>query len=245
MTHSPPRGLFTLSVDVRGTQDNRTQALALRVLKTLRQARVPATWSSVSPGDCRFGEHVLREPLPHEIALLAEVEWAGAQAGRTLFARELSRRIALAKSRGIELHTLALPEPDCTSYLDLLVKHQISLVRLRDSSGLQPQSLRFGVWQVPITFHIPSASRWPFGGWEWGLSRALSKACKTGDLVHVVASLDGLASETDQSSLDRLLRVVQQYQQKGRLSVLTLHTLGESLMPQRRVPQGRSVLRAA
>ncbi|HEU0067747.1 MAG TPA: hypothetical protein VFQ26_00615, partial [Nitrospiraceae bacterium] len=208
-------------------------------------ARVPATWSSPSPGDCRFGEHLLREPLPHEIALLAEAEWAGVQAGRTRFARELGRRMEQAKSRGISLHTLALPEADCTSYLDLLVKYRISLVRLPGSAVLQPQSLRFGVWQVPVSFHIPSASRWPFGGWEWGLGRALSKACKTGELVHVVASLDGLASETDQSSLDRLLRVVQQYQQKGRLSVLTLHGLGESLMPQHRVPQGRSVLRAA
>ncbi|MBP87147.1 MAG: hypothetical protein CMJ64_10585 [Planctomycetaceae bacterium] len=242
MVQRPQLGLFALSVDVRGDL-SKQQITGL--LQTLRRVRTPATLSLPSPGAHELVSRALVEPLQHDFAILADPSWASQQAGRTKFARELARRVNVATSNGIDVRTLALDDTELTGNLDLLVKHRISIVRSHSQAGFQPQSLRFGIWQAPVSFSLPSASRWSLVGVEWAVSRALSKAAKARDLVHIVTDANALSDPSVYSTLDRILTLVQKRQAKGQITAVTLGGLVDSLTPQRRKQASRSVLRVA
>ena len=235
-------GLFALSVDVPG-QLSKQQSHSL--FQALRRTRTPATISVPSPGEHELYTRGLAEPLRHDFAILADPTWVSQQAGRTKFARELARRVEVAANKGLDVRTLALAGTELAGNLDLLVKHRISIVRSSGSTGFEPQSLRFGVWQAPVSFSISPATRWPFGGIEWAVSRALSKAAKSHDLVHVVTDGTAFSDSSISATLDRILTLVQKRQAKGQITSVTLGGLAESLAPQRRTKTSRSVLRVA
>jgi hypothetical protein len=242
MVQRPQLGLFALSVDVRGDL-SKQQITSL--LQTLRRTRTPATLSVPSPGEHNIFARGLAEPLRHDFAILADPSWVSQQAGRTKFARELARRITAAGSNGLDVRALALDGTELAGNLDLLVKHRISIVRGNGPAGFEPQSLRFGIWQAPVSFSLPSTSRWSFGGIEWAVSRALSKAANSHDLVHVVADAHALSDPGISTTLDRILALVQKRQAKGHITQVTLGGLVDSLTPRRQARTSRSVLRVA
>lgn len=239
------RGLFALSVDVRDEQDGRTQSHASQLLKSLHQHRIPATWALPAPGTSPIATQLVTDTLPHEVAILGDDTWVGQPVGRTTFARELAQRVKSANAAGLQVRTLAILDTELEENLDLLVKHRISLVRSASTSGFQAQSLRFGVWRVPVSFTLPSANRWTFGGQEWAIGRALTKASKAGDIVHLVVDLKRLANQSEAASVDRVLSVVRRRQSKGLVIPITLCQVADLLAPRRRMPVSRSVLRAA
>jgi len=237
--------LFVLSVDVRAPAGKTAESQASKLLVALERLHIPATWCLPNPGEGALPEQICRQSLHHEIALLGEAAWVGKTAGRTHFARELSQRVVAAQQRGLKIRSLALLDAELTDDLDLLVKHRISLLRSPSTTTVQPQSLRFGVWQAPVTFSLPTRTSWTFGGCEWTVGRALTRAARSGDLVHVVADLKGLANQVQFTTLERILGVVSRRQQKGLLTALTLQGLAQSLAPKRTTPVSQSVLRAA
>jgi hypothetical protein len=183
--------------------------------------------------------------LRHELAILADSTWIGPGVGRTQFARELAHRVKVAKTHGASFRTLAATDTELTTNLDLLVKHRISVVRSPLYMGFQPQSLRYGVWQAPVSFTLPSKSRWQFGGTEWAINRALSRASRLHGLVHLVVELDTLRNRAEMTSLERILTTVHRRRNKGLIAVVTMQGLVASLTPQRQATSARSVLRVA
>lgn len=242
MAQSPDHGLFALSVDVRGRLSDQQ---VTRLLQLLRHVRTPATLALPSPGEQRAVARIQAEPLKHEFAILADDDWTGPQVGRTKFARELARRVELATTKGLSVRSLALGNTKLTSNLDLLVKHRISSVRSRATTGFQPQSLRFGIWQAPVSFTVPSTAGWSLGGLEWTVSRALSRAAKSHDLVHLVTDIEALSERNHYATLERILGLVQKRQVKGLITTVTLGGLVDSLTPRRQTPASHSVLRVA
>ncbi|MBC8350915.1 MAG: hypothetical protein H8E66_02950 [Planctomycetes bacterium] len=245
MSHNAGTGVFSLSVDLGEHAEQRLQTELSPLLKTLRRAQIPATFSARSPGCVGLIEKLRGESLRHELAILADSTWAGPNVGRTRFARELASHVKTAKAHGATIRTIALADTELTSNLDLLVKHRISVVRSPMNTGFQAQSLRFGVWQAPVSFTLPSTGRWQFGGIEWAINRALSRAARSNGLVHLVVGLESLADPTEAATLERILTTVQRRRNKGSIAPVTMQGLLARLAPQRQAVSAHSVLRAA
>lgn len=245
MSQNNGSGVFGLSIDLRAGAAISLQAELAQLLKTLQRRQIPATFSTPSPGCDGLIERLRAESLRHELAILADSTWTGAGIGRTQFARELARRVELAKTQRTSFRTIAVTDTELTTNLDLLVKHRISVVRSPLNVGFQPQSLRYGVWQAPVSFTFPSKGRWQFGGTEWAINRALSRAARIQGLVHLVVALETLADQAEMASLERILATVQRRRDKGLVAAVTMQGLVSRLAPQRQVVSAKSVLRVA
>ena len=245
MSQSNGSGVFGLSIDLREGLVSSLQAELSQLLRALKRVQIPATFSTPSPGSDGLIEMLRTESLRHELGILADASWAGPHIGRTHFARELARRIEVAANRRASLRTIAVSDAELTTNLDLLVKHRISVVRSPLYTGFQPQSLRFGIWQAPVSFTLSSKGRWPFGGTDWAMNRALTRACKSNGLVHLVVELETLRDQTQLATLERILTTVQRRRNKGQVAVVTMQGLVSRLAPQRQAISARSVLHVA
>ncbi|MDA1055908.1 MAG: hypothetical protein O3C40_36445 [Planctomycetota bacterium] len=245
MSPSTGSGVFALSVDLREHSTSNLQGELSQLLKLLRRLQIPATFSTRSPGCDGLVEKLRVESLRHELAILADSSWVGPSVGRTMFARELAKRVRIAQAHGAAVRTIAVTDAELTTNLDLLVKHRISVVRSPMNAGFQAQSLRFGVWQAPVSFTLPSQGRWQFGGTEWAINRALSRAARSNDLVHLVVELETLRDQAEAASLERILTTVQRRRNKGLITTVTMQGLVARLAPERQAVSARSVLRVA
>jgi len=245
MSKNTGSGVFGLSIDLQEGSASSLQAELRQLLKTLQRVQIPATFSTPSPGRDGLVERLRAESLRHEHAILADSSWIGPSVGRTQFSRELARRVEIAKAQRASFHTIAVTDTELTANLDLLVKHRISVVRSPMNTGFHPQSLRFGVWQAPVSFTLPSKGGWQFGGTEWAIKRALSRASRLHGLVHLVVQLETLKDQTEVASLERILTTVQRRRSKGLIAAVTMQGLVARLAPQRQAVSARSVLRVA
>ncbi len=245
MSQSTGSGVFGLSIDLQNGSAGSRQAELAQLLKTLQRLQIPATFSTPSPGCDGLVERLRAESLRHELAILADSTWTGPGVGRTQFARELARRVETAKAHRASFRTIAVTDTELTTNLDLLVKHRISVVRSPLNTGFQPQSLRYGVWQAPVSFTLPSKGRWAFGGTEWAINRSLSRAARAQGLVHLVVELATLVDQNEMASLERILTTVQRRRNKGLIAVVTMQGLVARLAPQRQAASAQSVLRVA
>ncbi|MCA9120299.1 MAG: hypothetical protein H6822_33330 [Planctomycetaceae bacterium] len=242
---SQSTGIFGLSIDFKRRSATELQGELSQLLKTLQRFQVPATFATSAPGCDGVAEKLRGESLRHELAILADNSWVGPHVGRTHFARELAQRVEMANAHRATVRTLAITDSDLSSNLDLLVKHRISVVRSPLYTGFQPQSLRFGVWQAPISFTLPSKGRWQLGGTEWAINRALTRASRAQGLVHLVVDLETLRDRTELATLERILATVHRRRSKGQVATVTMQGLVARLAPQRQAASGRSVLRVA
>jgi hypothetical protein len=245
MSRNTGSGVFGLSIDVREGSPSRLKAELAQLLATLQRVQIPATFSTPSPGSDGLIERLRAESLRHELAILADSTWSGPRVGRTQFARELARRVEVAKAHRASVRTIAVTDTELTTNLDLLVKHRISVVRSPLNMGFQPQSLRYGVWQAPVSFTMPSMGRWQFGGTEWAINRALSRAARSHGLVHLVVELEALKDQSEMASLERVLTTVQRRRNEGLVAAVTMQGLVARLAPQRQAASAQSVLRVA
>ena len=245
MSNHTGSGVFGLSIDLQVGSAGSCQAELSQLLRTLQRVQIPTTFSTPTPGLDGLVERLRAVPLRHELAILADSTWIGPGIGRTQFARELAQRVEVAKTHRASFRTLAASDTELTTNLDLLVKHRISVVRSPLHTGFQPQSLRYGVWQAPVSFTLPSKGRWPFAGTEWAINRALSRASRLHGLVHLVVELDTLKNQAEMASLERILTTVHRRRHKGLIAVVTMQGLVARLAPQRQTTSARSVLRVA
>jgi hypothetical protein len=243
-------GLFGLSIDFTSDSLQSLQRELSQLLTTLKRVQIPATFSTPTPGNEVLIEQLRSGTLSHEVAILADSSWVGTHISRTHFARELTQRVQAASANGVQVHTIALADAELTQNLDLLVKNHISVVRTRlhsgvVRSGVEAQLLRFGVWQAPISFTVPTTGRRPFGGTEWAISRVLTRATHQQGFVHLVVDLEVLKNRTEMASLEQILATVQRRQKKGLIETVTMQGLVMRLAPQRQTSSACSVLRAA
>ncbi len=158
MANLATKGIFVLSIDLEvdarrsSARDQRTlEHLTSRLIDLLHKHRLHATWSLADPAVSAATERILKAG-GHEIAVLGDPAWVGADAGRTRFARELERRLQGGRELGLPLTTLALRKVHLDAHLDVAVKNGVNAVRGPESTVRrrnefnQPQSLYSGLW---------------------------------------------------------------------------------------------------
>lgn len=249
------RGQFVLSIDLEllaraGSLEHQRQLdlLTGRLLNLLDRHQVPATFAVADPVHSAATEAILSSSR-HEVAILGDATWVGRGAGRERFGRELERRFQSALASGLDVSSLVLRQVELGENFDLLMKQPISAIR---SAGLQrgllnqPQLLRFGMWQMPVTLSWPQTSRW----FHRPLSVArklLRQATRRGEVMHVAFDA-GQFIESDQPKLgdiERLIAAVAALRDAHHIDVATLQTLGRTLDRPHDTTPLRSILRAA
>lgn len=248
-------GLAAFSVDLPNHTNGRVLAfnrVVHRLVELLSEHEVPATWAFEIPTRSGLVDTVLSGRGQNEIAILGDSGWVGRRAGRTRFARELTARVAKARSNGLLVSTLALRDADLDGNLDVLVRNRISTVRsgTPDRKAAQrlirPRSIRFGVWQVGISQRLADNGWW-FGGEVLTARHAINRAIKNSQLVHFVIDGESLAANESVGlkSIDKVLRFVHTRCTQGHLDARTLGSIANRLLQMHEAPVSRSILRAA
>lgn len=237
-----------ISVDIARNQEDSSVLTGL--LEALRRHRTAALWSLEFERAAASVDRIRGAWPAHEFGLLARDTWAGPQASRNIFGRELSARMACALTMGIVPEALALADTDPPSHYDLLVKHRIPLIRTRTDSlatgsdGLQPKLSRYGIWQANPTLVLPVSSRWSL---PWTARRKLNQVIASGLTMHIAVDVAALAVSPSAglASLEYLLKLVSRRRDAGELQIVAASQLLTSYLPRRQQFVSRSVLRAA
>src|SRR3954463_5642260 len=148
--------LITVQLDsaATGRQLERHQELAAvtrRLISLADSERLPVTWALSDPAHSAATSLIIQSPVEHEMAIRADINWVGATAGRTRFARELVRRLAQARAAGLEVTSLVPHVAPIENHIDLVVKQHITAVARYESPDarvrlLSPRALHYGVW---------------------------------------------------------------------------------------------------
>jgi hypothetical protein len=249
MQMSPARNAtLVVSVDLRHGSENSSVVTGL--LDSLRRRGAPALWSLEFARVPAVVDRILGARAAHEFGVLGTGDWAGSRASRTTFARELAARLARAADAGVSPVALALHDVDPPRCLDLLVKRQVPMLRLRmDESGgtassLQPRLARFGIWQSKPTIVVPVHARWSL---PWTARRLLQRAVDRNQALHVAVDGESLARNPSAglATLDYVLKLASARRDGGQLQFAPLSQLIRMYSPQRTRIASRSVLRAA
>jgi len=253
-------GILVVSVDLEPSIEQRVKfdaqkvaATGKQILGLLARYNVPATWSLFDPGRSKAPRAILSGMVEHEIAVAGDQSWVGEGAGRTRFARELSRRVSGARSVGLPASTITLRNAELGENHDLLVKHDISMIRpgkvtgASNASESKPCPIRYGVWQLPAHFQFPGKRHWLPGGTVASARKAIQRAVAGKQVLHLTIDIPQLA-KTGQSGiqgLDWILREAYVKRQHGILQFATLGEVAESLKAPRQRGHTKSILRRA
>jgi hypothetical protein len=223
-----------------------------QLIELMDRHRLPATWAVSDPTHSAATSHILRSSVPHELAILGDATWLGPMAGRTRFARELSRRVAQARSAGLAVHTLvprvASIEPD----VDLVVKQQITAIAgintlpTATPATSSPRALHFGVWEIPVAGMLPARSGW-FSTGGWSIWRRIRAAAKDARIFHLLIDAPLVCEEgrATQKTITWLMERVATLRDRGLVRVETLRATAARLSDVPAVKPQRSILRRA
>lgn len=261
MSFALPTAILSVSVDLeldaqhcRPQQQRSLDRVATQLVDLLGKHQVPATWAVADPALSAATEKLVGAASGHEVAVLGDAAWVGANAGRVRFGRELHRRVTHAREMGLPVTTLALRNVALDAHLDLVVKNGITVVRgaevkgRRPSSVQQPQSLNSGLWFMGPSLVLPGDSRWvPGGGRIRAARRGLQHAAACREVYHLL--INGLAL-TERSwlalrGLETVIRRAVKLRAAGRLEIVTLAEAGSRLSNLRQAAPARSILRPA
>ncbi|MCE9546934.1 MAG: hypothetical protein K8T25_15780 [Planctomycetia bacterium] len=213
----------------RGSAEN----VATRLCKLFDGYNVPVTWGlECSPAAAELAES-LTHSQNHGIALRYDAKAAVAGSPEAL-----PRLLTL--SRELRTHgqvvTSVLVRGEL-SHVDLsgLARRGINLVvnsgAAEAPSGPLVRTLRFGVWRLGVSCHVPNQGGWlrnSLGGMN--ARRGIDRAIAGGTLFHLGVDAAGFAAGRDAlGSLERILRHADRRRQEGSLRLLTLAEMADQL----------------
>jgi hypothetical protein len=245
------RGTVVLSIDVPAedaTGGRVNDKLARKLFHMVDSRHLSASWVPQAPQQFSLREELAAPNTGHDLALVGDSSWIGKAAGRTRFARELAARVEAVRSTDINVVAIALRDAKLDENLDLLVKHRVGMIRggRRGGEGLQPQSVRFGVWYSPITVVLPQPNDWSWFGKGWSLRQSVRHVIRAAGVAHFV--IDGARMEGNTGALDALdlvLAHLQRQRDKKALAVTSMSGLTKTLIRKPTVKKATSILRAA
>jgi len=256
-----PRGILAISIDlevdrVRPTlpQQRSVDETTHWLLNVLDEYQLPATWALTDPAAAPMSQRIASLGPEHDIAILGDSTWVGRRAGRSRFGRELARRTVQGRGAGVTVSTLVLNSAELDDHFDLAIKHGITAVRQARglnagaTAGLEPQTLRYGLWSFGVSLGLPGDSRWlPGGGGaraaRAGIERAIA-ACRLFQLVIDAPQLSA-RGHSARRVVQRVLQHAQQRRSQGVLDVETLRSATGKLSNQQQSRPSRSILRPA
>jgi len=238
----PPADQFTLERSVD------------RLLRLIGQSGVPATWSLAETKDSAHAHKIRQASNNHEIAIWGDAAWTAAATPRSVYSRELSRRVLAARALGYQTSSLVFDSPVLPRHGNLLERMGISATRKaqpqadasRTAGGAR--SMRDGLWEMPAAVVYPGTSRW-FSPATSGLNirRAIDRTWATRDVYHLVVDVPRLAAAGGSAmrALERIVLHAALRRQEQRLQILTMSQITEQLALSRAVRPARSILRIA
>lgn len=238
--------------DVRSFEAHRELANISRQLIALMDSRrMPATWAVSDPAHSAATPLILRSPVDHEMAILGDPNWLGPTAGRTRFARELTRRVSQSRAAGLTVTSLVPRVASIERHIDLVVKQRItaiSAVPAQPSSRqvAAPRALHYGVWELPTTGVLPLCSTW-FSSGSWSTWRQIRRSVGDAATYHLMidAPAIAVAGRRAEKTVAWLMRHVAELRDRGLLRVETLRSAAARLADvPARSPQ-KSILRRA
>lgn len=253
MSRAPKRGTFVVSFDLESrstylpTTPGQRDHLAADLLSLAAQFGLPATWAfdDLSAGAAQR----VAEGEAQELAVWGSPAWCGPQCGRGPFVRGLKKRL---RQSDRDVTTLVLPAGNIAQ-TELAVKYGLTAFSTRPpaQASVAPQTVRYGLWELPGTVTLLPQRTWLPGG----TSRHVAKIRKAVELaqfersvVHLVVSIETLIDRRRQgmSVLSKLLAFASRLRKQGGLDLCTVAevTRRRQLSPVSR-PQARSILRAA
>jgi hypothetical protein len=251
-------GQFLLTIQLDSVDSGRSierhhgvADVAKRLIALADTQRLPVTWAVSDPAHSAATSLIMRSAIEHELAILGDANWVGPTAGRTRFARELARRLAQARSTGLEITSLVPHVASVENQIDLVVKQNITAVAgyeiaTTSQRPTAPRALHYGVWELPISERLPlQVRRWLGNKWAfWKQIRRFTKEAGTYHLMIDAPALadGGRSSEALVSSLAKWLSLLRD---RGIVRIETLRSTAARLAA---VPAGRpqrSILRAA
>ena len=262
---APDRGSLVISIDLelvpgqrlRLDDQRRLASMTDSLIEALRDFRLAATWAVADPAVSAATEAIRAaaennndDDDAHDIAVLGDHTWIGPQAGRTRFARELSRRVLRAQVAGIGVSTLVVRDAVLCDHLDLLVKHGITAVRdtrpLPSGTPYGAEPVRYGVWRMGATHRLGDLAAGRLGA-SGAIRRAVSRAAARAEACHLVIDAAQLAraGKGAPQRLQRVLRHIARLRDREELSVRTMAQTARTLMPARGRRAARSILHRA
>jgi hypothetical protein len=174
--------------------------MTVQLIDLMEKHCLPITWAASDPAHSAATSRILRSAIPHEFAILGDANWLGPTAGRTRFARELSRRVAKARSAGLSVRTLVPRVSSIDEDIDLVVKQQITAIAgvgaLANTTPrtTSPQALHFGVWEIPVSSTLPARAGW-FSNGGWAAWRRVRAAAQEASLFHLLIDAPAVCDE--------------------------------------------------
>jgi hypothetical protein len=248
--------LITVQLDsaAAGNRLQRHQELAKvsRQLIALADAmRLPITWAVSDPAHSAATSLVLRSAVEHELAILGDSNWVGPTAGRTRFARELTRRLAQARATGLQVTSLVPRVASIEKHVDLVVKQQITAIagfQANDSgrNSSSPRALHYGVWELPICGSVPVESKGLFGR-KWTLWNKIRRTVREAGTFHLIVDAPAVAEQGRgaEKMIASLAGRIALLRDRGLARVETLRSMAARLANVPAVRPQRSILRAA
>ncbi|MCI0332332.1 MAG: hypothetical protein L0228_03780 [Planctomycetes bacterium] len=251
-------GHFLITVQLDPVADGRTLErhkelanVSSQLIDLMDAHRLPATWAVSDPAHSAATSRILRSGVGHEFAILGDSNWLGPAAGRTRFARELTRRVAQARSAGLSVQTL-VPRQSAVEHIDLIVKQQITAIAGVDCQAhasrpvAMPGALHYGVWELPIVGRMPVQSRW-FSHGGWSMWRRIRRAARDAATFHLLVDAPAVCDDGHgtQKTIAWLMRRVANWRDRGLVQVETLRAAATRLADVPAVKPQQSILRHA
>jgi hypothetical protein len=240
-------------VDARNLERHKELAdVTKQLIELMDTHRLPATWAVSDPAHSAATSHILRSAVPHEFAILGDANWLGPVAGRTRFARELSRRVAQARTAGLDVHTLVPRVASIEQHVDLIVKQQITAIAGVESPTsatrqiATPRALHYGVWELPVAAKLPMRSGW-FSNGGWATWRQIRSAARDAATFHLLVDAPSLCDDGRgaQKTIAWLMRRIANLRDRGLIRVETLRAASARLADVPAVKPQQSILRRA
>ena len=231
---------------------NELAEVTRQLIDVMESNRLPATWAVSDPAHSAATPLILRSAVEHEFAILGDANWIGPMAGRTRFARELTRRVAQARGAGLDVHSLVPRAAAIERDIDLIVKQQITAVAGVEAQPqatrhiATPRALHYGVWELPPTSTLPQPATW-FSNGGWSTWRRIRRAARDAATYHLLIDAPTLCDEgrRARSTVAWLMRRVAGLRDRGLVRVETLHAAASRLAAVPVVKPQRSILRRA
>ena len=250
-------GVLVVSIDLESDVGQPTRASAARLSRTtdwlfdaLERLHLPATWALADPAHSALTDRILAIEPGQELAVYGDSTWAGPRAGRRRFAQELGRRVLGARARGLAARSLVVRHAVAAEHIDLLVKYAIAAVRgpvAKQTPTALPQSLRYGVWQLPVSAVLPG----PTASWLSGplhhlqVQRSVRQAAAQVRHLAIDAARLARCGSCAERPVLRTLQLAARWRDQNRVQVETMTRLADRLAPAHRPRPAQSILRQA
>jgi hypothetical protein len=231
-------------------EHNQLAGVTTELIDLMDAHRLPATWAVSDPAHSAATSRIVRSATPHELAILGDSSWIGETAGRSRFARELSRRVAQARTTGLSIRTLVLRNASIEENIDLVVKQQLTAIGGAESQTVagnvyaNPRALHYGVWEIPTHAKLPGGGGW-FSHAGKTTFRQVHDAAK--DAATFQLTIDACAicrkGRDAQNAVAWLMQRVANLRDRGMVSVETMAAAAARLSDVPAVRPQQSILR--